>query len=37
VLPIVKAFRHKGWEGLGEDEINEMTRILNVIYYNLKK
>ncbi|MEM9824057.1 MAG: MarR family winged helix-turn-helix transcriptional regulator [Bacteroidota bacterium] len=35
VKPITKDFRKIGWNGLSDEDINEMSRILNVIFNNL--
>lgn len=36
VEPIVKAFRRKGWDGLTEEDLNQLMRTLDIIYQNLE-
>lgn len=37
VLPIVKKFRMRGWEGLKEKDLNQLMRTLDIIYNNLEE
>jgi len=34
LLPEVEALRHKGWDGLNNEDYNNLERILNVIFKN---
>ncbi len=36
VLPIVKSFRQRGWDGLTEADLNQLMRTLDLIYKNLE-
>ena len=36
ILPIIKDFRERCWEGMSEDDLKKMMKLLNQIFDNLK-
>ncbi|MFK7809624.1 MAG: MarR family winged helix-turn-helix transcriptional regulator [Saprospiraceae bacterium] len=37
ILPVVKSFRAKSWNGLTKKQLAEMTKLLNKVFDNLEK
>ena len=36
ILPVVKSFRAKSWNGLSKKQLSDMTELLNIVFDNLE-